>query len=363
MFKVKSKMRLFRLVVGLSFVIPMIVSLAPSVITRLFGAHCGNALVDQDTPSRNVVSATTEYQHLWDYDTDFIPQNGLKTLDQQVIFSDGDCDRVVALDLETGDEFWSAHISRPRQIAVDNSQNISYIFGSQNEQLIAINNAGTKLWTNNTLRGQRVGISPYTFSDGRLFAYSYSLGFVPVDPDTGAFGSAIELPDVGGQFSYIGDDYLWLITSNNSLQAREIETPFEVEWTSPYTGFSECCLDQVESSSSVILAYFHSSLFALDRENGGLLWTFQDSDIVSNIAISNERVAFLDENAQLHLLDLMTGNSLARIQFTLPDIEARNNSDSGGVIGGSQIEYQDDVVAIYFGDTDYLSAYQIMLDN
>ena len=361
MLKNNKQFIFLKLFIGVMFLSFIITAIGYSFITSIFGAHCGDRLVDDGVVIRRVIESTTDYQHLWDYDTDFLPRRGLQVLDTNVVFSDGDCDRIVSLNMETGDQIWTTRIIRPRSIVIDHNQNVAYVFGSQHEELVALNDSGERLWTNDILWGQRVGISPYVFSDGRVFSLAGSLGFVSVNPDNGEFGSAVELPNSGTSFSYIGEEYLWLLM-NDALEAREIETS-EVIWRSEYDGFLECCLDQVESTPDVVLVHFHSELFALDKNNGDLLWAFQDTPVISNIDVSGNQVAFLDENAELHILDVMTGDSIANIAFTVPEPEALRFGGGDDQIRSSLIAYENDIVIIYFGDTAYLSAYEIIIDD
>ncbi len=344
------------IVVGfISILIPCSVfGLFPSLLVQI---QCSSD-VNKSSEARKVLEASVNYEHLWDFETSFIAKGAVKSIDNLVVFSDGDCRRVVALNIESGDNAWTYSYGFPKRISADSTRGYIYVYILGNNELVALNKAGEQVWKNETLRGKRGGIIPYTLSEGNLVAYIPSRRFVQVNPDTGEFGENISLPDT---FFVIGGEHFWQVY-NGQLIARDsqfVNSP----WRSEYQGLTQCCLEQVEVLPDLILLRFVSEIIALDRERGQLLWRFSEDDVVSNFAVVDNRVFFLDVNAKLSVLETSSGQVLETIQFAPPNEKARNISNSGHVIGSSKLVATDDIVAVYFGDTHILSAYRINFED
>ena len=79
---------------------------------------------------------------------------------------------------------------------------------------------------------------------------------------------------------------------------------------------------------------------------------------ISNIVSTNELVFVLDELARLHVIDKDSSVETHTIRFAMP--EKTELLYEPGAIGGSWIAFDNNVIVIYFQDTDVLSAYQIV---
>lgn len=315
--------------------------------------------IDADSSGRSIIESNINYEHLWDYRTTFVYSDSLNKSSDFMFFSEGDCYRVVALDMETGNIKWtysSYHL--PRYIAVDINRGNIYVELLQTKELVALNADGIEIWRNNILRGQRGGFRPYMMSNGNLIASISSRGFVKINSETGDIGEDISLSD--NSYLVTGDRFWYM--NNNQIIAHYLQPTTQV-WRSEYQGFIGCCLEQVEITSDHILLNFSSNIIALDRETGTLDWQTSNEQIVSNFVVQRDKVIFLDVNANLHIVEESSGNTFATIQFAPPVQKARDIANSTNMIGSSLLVSVDDMVAIYFGDTNIISVYRIEMSS
>jgi len=235
---------------------------------------------------------------------------------------------------------------------------LHYVELLSNKGLVALNQDGLQIWQNSTLRGQRGIFTPYMMSNGDLIASITSRGFVKINPETGDIGEDISLPD--NSYVVSGDGF-WRM-SNNRLIAQYLQ-PMAQVWQSEYQGFIGCCLEQVEITSDHILLNFSSNIIALDRESGTLAWQVSNKQVVSNFVVQNDKVIFLDVNATLYVVGESSGDIFATIQFAPPLANARDIANSTNMIGSSLLVGIDDMVAIYFGDTNIISVYRVDMNR
>jgi outer membrane protein assembly factor BamB len=310
--------------------------------------------ISADSHGRDIVKANIDYEHLWDYKTSLL--NAVDLIDDLVIFSDSACYKVVTVNIETGDTTWSVSY-RANSISAASTRNHVYVETLDTKELVALDENGKQIWKNTAMKGQHGGIKPYALSNGSLVA-SIPHELVIVDPSTGEFGNVIPLPD----YSFIiGGEYFWRV-GNGQLIARDAQSA-NIVWRSEYQGMTQCCLKQVTVTSEHIALLFAGKVITLDRKTGALIWETAEDQIVSNFVVMDGKVVFLNIDATLFFLNESTGETLATVQFIPPTANARDMRNNDGVIGNSKLVAADDVLVIYFGDTDMLSAYRFDLES
>ena len=95
------------------------------------------------------------------------------------------------------------------------------------------------------------------------------------------------------------------------------------------------------------------AITARNRNDGTLIWQFDQEPVVSNIAIGGPITYFLTENVKLMALDTQTGAVLGILHFGPrfpPDFDFVNTS--------LLVAADQDIVAVYFEDSRQLSIFQ-----
>lgn len=309
--------------------------------------------ISTDSQAHDIVTANIDYEHLWDYQTTFIRSGALDLIDDLVVFANGDCHQVVALNLATGKTAWTSTQIESARITADVIHGQIYV-ELGNDVLVALDKNGNQIWKNTSLQGQRGGIIPYILSNGSLVAFA-QVQFVSVNPSTGEFGDVIPVPD---HSFVIGDEYFWGVR-NGQLIASDFQFA-NIVWHSEYQGLTQCCLKQVVVTSEHIVLLFAGKVIVLDRETGALNWETSEDQIVTNFVLIDGQVVFLNIDATLFFMAESSGETLASVKFKPP---APNARDIVNGIGRSMLVAADDIIVIYFGDTDMLSAYHFHIED
>lgn len=307
--------------------------------------------------SRDIVNSSFDIEPIWNFEVSWIPDSSFIRQKDNMIFADVDCDQIVAINILNGETEWSYDVIRPQRITLDANRKRLYVFGLNPSKrlLLALDEDGQLIWSNDSL-ASRENITQYVLPNGDVYAFVSSLGFVKIDPDTGKYGQPIPLPDLRPNLFYISHGSFWRIT-NNQLEASNVETA-NIEWLSDYNELSQWPLKQVEVVSDKVLLNAGSDLIVLSQDTGEFIWSYDNTPIISNLVISNNLVVFMDVDAQVHLLNIETGDSFGTIQFSLPTEEARDIENG---IGNSLITMFDEYLVTYFADTNIVSTYQLTL--
>lgn len=318
---------------------------------------CREESNNRDNFSRDIVNSSFDIEPIWNFKVSWIPDYGFVRHNNNVVFADTDCDQIVVINILDGETVWLYDVIRPRRITLDIGRQRLYVNGlhARKRLLSALAEDGQVIWSNNSLPA-RGATTQYILPNGDIYAFASPLGFVEINPDTGNFGQPISLPDLRPSLFYISHGFFWRITANQ-LEASNVETA-NIEWLSGYNELSQWPLKQVEVISEKVLLNAGSDLIALSQDNGEFVWSYNNTEIVSNIVTNDKLVVFMDIDAQIHLLNIETGDSLGTIQFTPPTEEAR---DIANGIGNSLITILDDYIVIYFADRNIVSAYKITL--
>lgn len=279
------------------------------------------------------------------------PLDGIRAFNQHVYALDSACNEAISLNVQNGEMLWSAVIAQPQTIALDEARNRIYV--SNGGGLAAFDIIkGNQIWFNRSLSFAKVGILMELLDDGQLFIYPS-----PGDQDfrvntvNGEYETIAKPPDIQ---SIISDGFFWKI-NENALERISQNEPQEI-WESLYREFTDCCLSQVELVDDFVLVLFDQKIFALDRQDGSLKWTFDEERIASNFAANGAKVYIVDRNAKLYVLDLNSGEIIETTQFAFPSKTAQTFGNYASIYG-TQLFFTDDILGIYFNDLKILSAY------
>jgi outer membrane protein assembly factor BamB len=97
------------------------------------------------------------------------------------------------------------------------------------------------------------------------------------------------------------------------------------------------------------------NVYAIDRETGRVLWGFS-SNVVSNIAVSDNNAYFLTVDSHLRVVNLQTGELIGEVVFapSLQELEPLDLANRKFYVAASE-----DIVAVYFGSSRQLFTFQL----
>lgn len=303
---------------------------------------------------RSILGNSSSLHNLWNMRIR-APVKGLQVAPSLLIASDTLCNEVIALNLQSGQTIWTSEIGHPQAISVDSRRNHIYVYGEGPyiTQLVALNILdGKMLWWNGSETGRRTSIYPQLLPNGELYAYISPTGKTAiVNLDTGEFRNTSSSTTIN---NLIADGLLWQ-QHLSQLEAIDTESR-QVIWNSEYASLPQCCLYQIEVSNSIIVLKYSETLIALHRETGKSIWRSDENQIISNIAIVDNRIYALDINARLITLDLETGKLIDSIQFAHPTENSRKFNDANSIYG-SWLFASDNLLGVYWNDINLLSIY------
>ena len=110
--------------------------------------------------------------------------------------------------------------------------------------------------------------------------------------------------------------------------------------------------------NSIVLRTGHGTTLGrvrvFDRQTNGLLWE-TDQNVISNVAVANNRAYFLTGLAELVAMDVWTGSVVGRVTFAPVNIVA---DEYGFYVAASENN-----VFVYFGDSQQLFAFRFSADE
>ena len=151
--------------------------------------------VTENILERERLSSSLNLSNLWNLSL-YIPDGGIQVTDTSVILSDYQCDRVIAIDIESGELKWEHEIHNPTDLFLDNYRDQIYVFSlPQNGRAVTALNveSGQEIW-NLLKRFERGTISIFPYSDGRVFMLSTVTGeseISSLDPNNGEIGNTV----------------------------------------------------------------------------------------------------------------------------------------------------------------------------
>ena len=276
--------------------------------------------------------------------------------DQLVIVTDDACHEIVAFDRLTGETKWrDTGGGNMAGVAYDDRLKRIYLTRPNHPQIVAYRiTDGKQLWANKSIRGrpidlivqEPVGVDSIILNAGRL-------GYIPVNQRDGRFGEPFDIDSDAIAFNreiFVSND------RSGTISVTDAETK-EVLWEFSFATLG-CCDNRnkhVIFTRQQIIMKIYDSLYVFDKDSGDVEWQIESPPIASNAVVDGELVYILDFSANLRLLSLDDGTEVGHIQFEAP----QNERD----LIGSVVAAHDDVVAVYFQDTETLSILEIDMDD
>jgi outer membrane protein assembly factor BamB len=279
-----------------------------------------------------------------------------------LIITDRNCNEVVAFDLHSGQTIWTRGFGGPRELELDTYRDRVYVTGgwSWQREIMAVDvNTGQEKWLNNSQNFKRVGLGVVSLSDGRVLVTVGDQGPRLVDPDAGRFSDVIALP-LKGFFRRDGD-YMWA-WNNSRLHAVDM-IDHKTSWSSSQIDLANALFSNVSHYGDIVIANFgiinHDSpwtssqlLVGFSFDTGDKLWEAPDLALEYLFEIDLERVYVFDGN-NLLLVNALSGDEEGRVTFTGEENIERSK------LRNSLFRIHNDIIAIYFADTETLSIYEI----
>lgn len=336
----------FYLVVGILIV-------NPSFFTSLTGRNC-----DASSP-RPILDNTLNSKHLWTVCTGISSESrSMLIFNNYLILGDYTRGAMVAFDLESGTIKWSSPMQGVGSLIVDRLRERIYtftIYGALREIFAIDANTGDVVWYNGEQNGQHDGYSPILLADGQLIAHAtLSRRNRVLDADTGKLGEDIAVASLD---VYPTNGYAWYILNNYLLAVNALSG--DVYWRATQPVPKSCCMWDLQINDRVVLAKLGDDLAAYDFETGRSLWNTTDLHMVGYSALTSDTVYVLDLGARLHVMDSVSGTEEGIIQFEPAAPGHDTDLFSSDSISSSMVVADNGIVAIYFGDTDQLSIFQI----
>jgi len=287
---------------------------------------------------------------------------GIKQHGNMIIAANAACNEINAYDLSTGNLIWRNILSGPQTVEIDSANNQVYITGAWvwKRQIAAFNLAnGETEWVNKSQYFQRGGISVDVLPDGGIFAsgnvFDSSSDFFPVNPNTGELGQPTNFSNLQNRIYSVGGELFYEPTVQQ-FSLRNGETGSILWSINTPDGIGQ---GDILASEEVLIIQGANQLIAIELNSGERLWEYTQGEIISNLAIDDQQLYFLNIDAALISLELTTGKVVNTINFIPPAPEARRRTTGTGSIANSWVTINNDIVAIYFNDIETLNAFKI----
>jgi outer membrane protein assembly factor BamB len=252
----------------------------------------------------------------WEIDGDDLRPN--LTNNSKYVFAGNIYSRVKAYDLESGNFIWSTHLPQTRSL--------NYVTATETELYVATN-------------------------PGNFYA---------LEADTGAIKDTIPYPDIGSSLLWVQEGIAYWHQYPLLLMASDIKTG-NVKWQVQFDGGFDTLPIFVDGF--IFVTTHNGQLYAIDYLTGNTLWqtakpdTLEHSErVVSNVAVSNDIVYFLTQNAQLRALDIQTGQLLGAQDF-VPSLFDLNTNITNYKF---DVAAANEVVTVYFGDSWQLLTFRFL---
>ena len=217
------------------------------------------------------------------------------------------------LDAKTGKKLWlfdtEAEITSAPNFFVD-----KVVFGGGNETLYCLDKdkGGKPLWTFKVPGGPVLG-SP-AIIDGKTFVAGCDSIMHVIDIKTGKEKKSIELDGQVGATPALVDDFLYVGTMTNQVQAINWKEG-KVAWSYEAQKRQQPFYASAAAVNDLILAGSRDKcLHALDRKSGVAKWVFQTGGKVdSSPVVAGKRVYFGSGDGKLYVLDWAKGEKVQEV--------------------------------------------------
>lgn len=326
--------------------------------------------IQETTSPRAVIDSSIDVQNLWSMKIRMlnfrIPETAMVINNDLLILADSACKQVVAFDLLKGEKVWDRDIvgySITNDPIRDNRIYVTEISGSDRQLWALRASTGQTIWINNHLKNQRTGLSISIEPNGDIYFYAgatnWSYNIYSLDAATGDIETELEMPERAMLYSE-GRFWREFGTGIASFDAGNFQMLWD--WNTNVTlGAVMIRPNFVENYLLVQKGGEVSRLYVLDKSDGELLWDLGETVLVSNVVESEGVVYALTHTARLLILNLATGELIHEIQFTIPEVtDYEEHLLTGpGLIGSSWLAVSENIVAVYFQDTETLSVMEI----
>lgn len=266
------------------------------------------------------------------------------------------CKSLTAINLNTA-EIISNRTLAPLFLDYDSEHDLLYMLrNTRNAQSITAFSPELELddtlWVNQISNNTRNTLLWYFDPEGEDYVYATSYGFRSIDPLTGELGEAMSFSQDNLR-RYYHSGYFWRLYSGR-LEAYAFDN---LAWVSDYDELL-WSLTQIWANDEVIVLRVNGAISVLSRNEGDLLWHYNDTEIISNIQALDNQIYAFDIDANLLRFEMMTGTITGNVVFEPPSERARDTRPNPNVIGSSQILVNEEFLTIFFGDTNMLSTFR-----
>ncbi len=264
----------------------------------------------------------------------------------------------------TGEVNWQA-VSGSRFVATNSNQVFveaeNQPFGGGTGIVSYDINSGEKNWETTFNWKSAIGISSLTLADSEINTQTYNRGkhaFYVLDKESGEVITFIDL------LEYIGDS-TFLIENGTTYQwfGRALQATGQISWETEFDDaifYNRDLAAPVINDDLIIVKNGHisfSPITAVRKNDGEIIWQFKQN-VVSNVAVGGNNTYFLTEHAELIVIDTQTGKLLNSLKLT-PNF----SEDFDFVNTDIFVAAADDIVAIYFQDTQQLSVFRFVMQE
>lgn len=218
--------------------------------------------------------------------------------------------------------------------------------------------SGNKIWETQ-LSGVR-GIDHVVATEKELFVSTAPDKFFVLDAITGRITVSSPIGDVGDSTFLIKDNVAYWQQWPLNLVATDLHSG-EQNWTQSFEGGFE--KTPVFAEGLVLVVTFGGQLFALHQPTGEIVWNTEipnslvhSERIVSNVTVVDEVVYYLTQDAQLRVVNMNTGELISTVEFTPSLFTLQTDVNNYRY----DIAADNDLVAVYFGDSDQLFVFRFL---
>jgi outer membrane protein assembly factor BamB len=266
------------------------------------------------------------------------------------------CDTVTAFDQQAGHVVWQSPKTNDRlgdisgRLIMDLARSRLYTHRLSGQILAVSSVDGKILWANGTSQLTN-GDTPsiYLLPRGALLVENNS-SLWSVDPATGDLQPPSIIHQADRALLYLDD--MVFTRSSGTVQAVNTRTGERLWSVDVACG---CQVDYPVVAGDILLLQLDGHQTAIDWRIGKQLWAVRDHEIVTNTAVQKGIVYVMDSQARLLMLDVQSGKELGSVQFAGP-----GDANRSATIDGSTLDVVNNLLAVYFADTQTLSMMQLI---
>lgn len=250
-------------------------------------------------------------------------------------------DGVIGLDSLTGKIVWMVSEANVGEI-ISNGENV--YGGTYGIAIVRSYNIedGKLLWQ--TLLPSLHSITDIYFAENKIFVHTNNAEFYILNDQGKILNSFSEIHD-----TFLELDGVLYMSDVSAIKAVEFSSKKEL-WRLELGMDIGYAYAPIFDNGTIFLntSDVPAHIYSIDQNTGKVNWK-ADQDILSNLYITEDKIYFLNPDSCLVVLDKLTGNELAKIQFS-PSFNLRDQNDSYFISG----DPTNNVLAVYFGDNNQM---------